>query len=61
VSLVFPKAGDEGFQVNVNGNTDLKGAVIASTQAAVDQGLNRFQTGGTLTTRAGAMGSGLTF
>ena len=44
------KAGDEGFQVNVKGNTDLKGAVIASTQAAVDQELNRFQTDGTLTT-----------
>jgi len=44
------KAGDKGFQVNVKGNTDLKGAVIASTQAAVDQGLNRFQTDGTLTT-----------
>ena len=44
------KAGDDGFQVEVAGNTDLKGAVIASTQAAVDQGLNRFQTDGTLTT-----------
>ena len=43
------KAGDEGFQVEVAGNTGLKGAVIASTQAAIDQGLNRFQTNGTLT------------
>ena len=44
------KAGDGGFQINVQGNTDLKGAVIASTQAAVDQDKNRFSTGGTLTT-----------
>nr|WP_231649600.1 hemagglutinin repeat-containing protein [Ralstonia syzygii] len=28
------KAGDKGFQVNVHGNTDLKGAVIASTDKA---------------------------
>ncbi len=34
---------------NVAGNTDLKGAVIASTQAAVDQGKNSFNTGGSLT------------
>jgi len=44
------KAGDGGFQVNVNNNTDLKGAVIASTQAAVDNNKNSFQTGGTLST-----------
>ena len=31
-------------------NTDLKGAVIASSQAALDQGKNTFTTGGTLTT-----------
>jgi len=43
------KAGDEGFNVSVKGNTDLKGAVIAGTQAAVDQDKNRFQTGGVLT------------
>jgi len=43
------KAGDGGFQVNVAGNTDLKGSVIASTQAAVEQGKNSFNTGGTLT------------
>lgn len=31
------KAGDDGFQIKVGGNTDLKGAVIASTeQAALD-------------------------
>lgn len=34
------KAGDEGFQVNVNGNTDLKGAVIASTDKAIKDGKN---------------------
>ncbi len=43
------KAGDGGFQVNVAGSTDLKGSVIASTQAAVEQGKNSFNTGGTLT------------
>ncbi|TYK67491.1 hypothetical protein FSY59_27180, partial [Comamonas sp. Z3] len=44
------QAGDGGFQVSVKGDTDLKGGVIASTQAAVDQDKNRFSTGGTLTT-----------
>ncbi|EJL84603.1 hypothetical protein PMI15_02082 [Polaromonas sp. CF318] len=39
------RAGDGGFQVNVQGNTDLKGGVISSTQAAVDQGKNSFSTG----------------
>jgi len=29
------KAGDAGFQIKVDGNTDLKGAVIASTDTAV--------------------------
>ena len=43
------KAGDGGFNINVKGNTDLKGGVIASTQAAIDQDKNRFQTGGALT------------
>lgn len=42
------KAGDGGFQVSVANNTDLKGGVIASTQAAVDQNRNSFTTGGTL-------------
>ena len=42
------KAGDGGFQVNVGGNTTLNGSVIASNQAAVEQGKNSFQTGGTL-------------
>lgn len=39
------QAGDGGFQIKVGGNTDLKGGVIASTQAAVDAGANRLQTG----------------
>ncbi|WP_144264592.1 hemagglutinin repeat-containing protein [Polaromonas sp. C04] len=44
------KAGDGGFDVNVKGNTDLKGGVIASTDKAVNDGRNSFATGGTLTT-----------
>ncbi|MDQ0590732.1 hemagglutinin repeat-containing protein [Variovorax paradoxus] len=43
------KAGDGGFDVKVAGNTDLKGAVIESTQAAIDAGKNSFSTGGALT------------
>jgi len=43
------KAGDGGFDVNVKGNTNLTGAVIESTQAAIDAGRNSFSTGGTLT------------
>ncbi|MGJ7495942.1 hemagglutinin repeat-containing protein [Variovorax sp. RT4R15] len=43
------KAGDGGFNVNVAGNTNLTGAVIESTQAAIDAGRDRFATGGTLT------------
>lgn len=43
------KAGDEGFQVTVKGDTDLKGAVIASTDKAVEDGKNTFKTDGTLT------------
>lgn len=42
------KAGDGGFQVTVNGDTSLNGAVIASNQAAVEQGKNSFATGGAL-------------
>ncbi|GGI54704.1 two-partner secretion domain-containing protein [Oxalicibacterium solurbis] len=38
------KAGDDGFQVNVDGNTDLKGAVIASTDKAVEDGKNSLVT-----------------
>ena len=39
------KAGSGGFQVNVNGNTNLAGAVIESNQTAVDKGLNSLTTG----------------
>ena len=38
------KAGDGGFNVNVAGNTDLKGGVISSTQAAIDTGTNSLKT-----------------
>ncbi len=44
------KAGDGGFTVNVQGNTDLKGGAITSTQAAIDNNKNSFQTSGSLTT-----------
>ncbi|SDE58360.1 Haemagluttinin repeat-containing protein, partial [Paracidovorax valerianellae] len=43
------RAGNGGFDVNVKGNTDLKGGAITSTQAAIDGGKNTFTTGGTLT------------
>lgn len=39
------QAGDGGFEVNVQGNTNLVGGVIASTDAAVDGGNNTFQSG----------------
>ncbi|WP_327196751.1 scabin-related ADP-ribosyltransferase, partial [Xanthomonas albilineans] len=39
------QAGDGGFDITVHGNTDLKGAVIASTQGAIDQGRNHLTTG----------------
>ncbi|WP_256735539.1 hemagglutinin repeat-containing protein [Pseudomonas sp. dw_612] len=39
------KAGNGGFQVEVAGNTDLKGAVIASTDKAVADGKNTLSTG----------------
>ena len=42
-------AGDNGFQVNVNGNTDLKGAIIASTDKAIQDNKNSLTTN-TLTT-----------
>ncbi|MET3461739.1 filamentous hemagglutinin [Variovorax sp. 1133] len=42
-------AGAGGFNVNVQGNTTLTGAVIESTQAAIDNNRNSFHTGGTLT------------
>jgi len=37
-------AGDGGFQVNVNGNTDLKGAVIASNETAIAGNKNSLTT-----------------
>ncbi|MDQ0027816.1 filamentous hemagglutinin [Variovorax paradoxus] len=43
------KARDGGFDVNVKGNTNLTGAVIESTQAAIDNNKNSFATGGALT------------
>ena len=38
------KAGDGGFQLRVGGNTDLKGGVISSTQAAVGSKTNSLTT-----------------
>ncbi|SER49811.1 filamentous hemagglutinin, partial [Pseudomonas cuatrocienegasensis] len=38
------KAGDDGFQINVGGNTDLVGGVIASSDKAVEEGNNRLVT-----------------
>ncbi|WP_081073778.1 hemagglutinin repeat-containing protein [Burkholderia territorii] len=43
------KAGAGGYQVNVKGNTDLKGGVIASSDKAVQDGVNSLKTA-TLTT-----------
>ncbi|WGS43445.1 hemagglutinin repeat-containing protein [Burkholderia sp. JSH-S8] len=39
------KAGDGGFQIDVKGNTDLKGSVIASSDKAVQDNLNKLTTG----------------
>ena len=44
------RAGDEGFNVNVANNTDLKGGAITSTQKAIDDNKNNFSTGSELTT-----------
>jgi filamentous hemagglutinin len=38
------KAGDDGFQVNVNGNTDLRAALVASNQIAIDNNKNSLTT-----------------
>ncbi len=38
------QAGDGGFQVNVKGKTDLQGAVITSSQAAIDANRNTLTT-----------------
>jgi adhesin HecA-like repeat protein len=43
------KAGDGGYQIAVNGNADLKGGVIASSDKAISEGKNGFDTGGTVT------------
>ncbi len=40
------QAGDGGFQVQVTGKTDLQGAAIASTDAAVNAGTNQFSSAG---------------
>lgn len=39
------KAGDGGFAIHVNGNTDLKGGLIASSDAAIEAGRNQLSTG----------------
>ncbi|MBK9446256.1 MAG: hypothetical protein IPO00_09260 [Betaproteobacteria bacterium] len=44
------RAGDKGFDVDVKGDTDLKGGAITSTQQAIDNNKNSFKTGGELTT-----------
>jgi hypothetical protein len=44
------RAGDGGFQLQVDGKTELKGGAIASTQAAVDTGKNQFTSQGGITT-----------
>ncbi|WP_084907969.1 hemagglutinin repeat-containing protein [Burkholderia ubonensis] len=38
------KAGDGGYQVDVKGNTDLKGGVIASSDKSVEDGMNSLST-----------------
>jgi filamentous hemagglutinin len=43
------RAGDQGFDVKVKNDTDLKGGAITSTDKAVKEGKNTFQTGGELT------------
>lgn len=44
------RAGDDGFQIRVGGNTDLVGAVITSSEKAIQDGRNTLSTA-TLTTR----------
>lgn len=43
------RAGDKGFDVKVGNDTDLKGGAITSTQQAIDDQRNRFETEGQLT------------
>jgi filamentous hemagglutinin len=40
------RAGDEGFQLQVDGKTELKGGAITSTQAALDNHKNQFDSKG---------------
>ena len=42
------RAGDGGFDISVGGNTALIGGAITSTQAAIEEGENHFDTGGEL-------------
>ncbi|MDO9436644.1 hemagglutinin repeat-containing protein [Hydrogenophaga sp.] len=42
------KAGDGGFQVNVKGDTTLVGGAITSSDKAIEENRNRFETGGDL-------------
>ncbi|CAN5768109.1 hemagglutinin repeat-containing protein [soil metagenome] len=44
------KTGDGGFQVDVKGKTDLKGGAITSTQKAIDNGANAFNSQGGVNT-----------
>jgi filamentous hemagglutinin len=44
------RAGDNGFQVNVQGDTTLTGGAITSTDKATKENKNSFTTGGQLTT-----------
>ena len=46
------RAGDGGFQVNVEGITTLTGGAITSTEAAVNAGQNTFNTAGQNATEA---------
>ena len=38
-------AGDDGFDVQVSGHTQLTGGIITASQSAEEQGKNRFQSG----------------
>ena len=51
------QSGDGGFNVNVQGNTRLVGGAITSTQAAIDQNRNTFQTAGQSAQQALASGT----
>ncbi len=51
------RAGDGGFNVNVQGNTRLVGGAITSTQEAIDHGKNTFQTAGQSAQQALASGT----